>query len=341
MADKLAQMLKKPYDCRVYLAVSTEEELLREASVQVIKALMASADADEPTRFDGPGVDVEAVIASAGAISFFGTPRIVELRCINPSSVNDKDIAELALLFSQLENAVLVISVFCKDKKIMQSKKTKALYNAAQEHGYAWEIAKPTRRDMLDYINERARVEGVSFEPRAADMLLERVKDNRVLLANEVAKLAAISGYITITANCVAQYAAHNIEADVFELVGLIATRRTSAAYMKLMQLLELKHEPVAITAALGGTLVDMLRVRIGQNADKNIHGIMQDFEYKSEYRLQKAKENAARYKTENLKKAMECIVNLDKALKSSAVQEKSVLLVAAIGELMMLGSGQ
>lgn len=338
--DKLKKVLETPFAVPVYYFASLEQEPLREAATLVRTALEQQGDDTDYTRLDGPAVEMGEVIASAGTISLFGTRRIVELREITVASLTDKDAAELAALFTEVENAVLLLTVLHKDKRTAGTKKAKLLQEAAAKAGFAAELAKPTARENLQYISKTAKEYGAEVHPRAAQALLERAGEDRPLLRNEIAKLAAMVNYQEITEALVERYAVHNVEADAFQMVRLITSGRQSAALEKLDELIALRQEPIAITAALAGTYVDMYRVRCGTEQYKSIATIASEMGYRgSDYRLQKAKENAARYTTKQLEKCILCLYELDAKLKSSAMPDKSVLLQAAVADLMQIGA--
>jgi DNA polymerase-3 subunit delta len=338
VTEKLEKALRAPYEKQVYYIASTEVPLLRETAGEILLALEGAQGENTPTRLDGPAPDLDGVVASAGAISFFGTPRIVELREISPAAMRDKDVEELAALFGQLQNAVLVVTCLYKDKKTAASKKAKLLLAAAQEAGFALELPKPGRKENVSAIAARAKVMGTQFAPGAAEALLERVGEDRVLLMNEVEKLAAFAGYAAIDRQTVELYSVHSVEADVFQLAGLVCGGRAAAAQAKLAALLALRYDPLAVAAALSGSFVDMYRVRVGAGAGQPLSAVTRAFGYTGEYRLQMARENAARYSTEGLRQAVLCLAELDRQLKSSALSDKSVLLQAAVGGLMLLG---
>lgn len=332
----LEQKLQTPETTPVYYFASTEAPLLREAAQSVKKAFAA----DDSTLIEGPAPRLEEIIQAAGTISFFGTRRLVEVRELAPTAINDKDAEELCTLFAQLENAVLLVTVLYKDKKTAASKKAKALFAAADKAGFAAELGKPTRRENIDYLNRAAAELGASFGPHAADTLLERAGEDRVLLQSETEKLAALSAYREISEELVKKYSVCNIEADVFELARQITSHRRAQAFEKLEELLVLRNEPIAIAAALAGTYVDMYRARCGTESRRTISTIFTEMGYKgNEYRMQKAKENAARYSMAQLEESILCLADLDIALKSSALPDKSILLEAALGRLLLIGA--
>lgn len=334
--DKLAAALQSG-EGAVYYFASTETPLLRQAAAMCIGQL-TQGQQQEYTRVNGPAPDMGEVIAAAGTISMFGERRVVELREISITTLKDKDAEELAELFTQLENAVLVITVLYKDKKAGGTQKAKKLFADAQKAGFAAELAKPTPRENIVYLHAVAKHQGAQFAPGAAEALLERAGDDRTLLTSEVQKLAAISGYATITKEMVEAYSTHNIEADVFELARLIMAGNKAAAQQKLQQLFALRHEPIAIAAALAGTYVDIYRVRCGQKQRKTVQEVFTEMGYKgNSYRLQKAKENAARYTDEQLEASVLSLFELDRALKSSALPDKTILVQSTVAGLMQM----
>lgn len=338
LKDKLKNALKNPLETSVYYFASTESALLAEYVFYVANALQAETGEDV-TRVDGPVPNIGDAISAAGAISFFGTPRLVVMMNVSPTTMNEKDVDELVELFGMLENAIVIVGALYKDKKTASNKKAKKLLQAAEKNGIAAELVKPGRRENLAYINEIAQNTGAVFDTGAADALLDSVGDDHVLLQNEVEKLAAICGYGTISRQVVATYSIPNMEADVFELSRYITGRRKTIAFEKLHLLLEQRQEPIAIAAVLAGTYVDMYRVRAAAEQGKSTTVAFEEMGYKgSPYRLQKAKENATKYSMEQLEDAVLCLADLDAALKSSALSDKSILLEAAVGELLHIG---
>lgn len=341
LRDQLKPVLQVPMERPVVYLSSTESFLLRQAEALFTQAAGEIGGAEDIMRLDGPAPDMGELIAATGAISLFGGTRVVVLRELSPAALTDKDAKELAELFGDLENAVLFVTALQKDKRTAGSKKAKGLFDAAKKNGFSLEITKPGRRENIDFILEKVAEYGAQMPSAAADALLERAGEDRALLENEVAKLAAMAGYGTITADLVERYGVHQIETDVFALLRCITAGRRAAAFQQLGELFALKHEPIAIAGALGGSYVDMLRVRTAAETRRGVGVVFSDMGYTgNEYRLQKAKENAARYSTPALEAAIGSLAALDRALKSSALAEKSILVEATVAELLALREG-
>ena len=329
--------LARAEETGVFYFYSTEEYQVRRWAAQTVQALGADADV---TRVDGPAPDIGSVVMAVGTISMFGTRRVVELPQVEPSAMNDADVAALCDLMESAQNAVLVMTTVFKDDKAAKTKKAKQLIDAARRCGFAAACTPPPAADARRFLRVRAAALGAQLEPEAAALMQERCGTDLFLLDSEVSKLAAACGYGVITPQLVGQMSTWNIEASVFDLAGLVQRRERAAALQKLGQLLDLQNDPIAITAALAGTFVDMYRAKCGAAAHRDSTAVHKDFGYRgSDWRLRKASREAARYTRAQLEQMLDILLRLDAQLKRSPA-DKAVLLQTALCEMMQIGAG-
>lgn len=337
---KLRQLVEK--GCPVYYFYSSERYLVRQA-VSGLTRLLASGEDEETTILDGATPEIEQLIMAAGTISFFGTRRVVVLPEIDPATYSDKDLDELNDTLASLENAVVVMgSMFDLERnKLKLGKRAQKLIAQAKKLGYAEELAKPKPYELKVMMIERAKEQGATLPEGAASALLERCGEDPFLLENEVDKLCALSGYQTVTASMVAEMGTVSLEADVFEMIRMITAKNATGACKKLQILLRLQQEPVAITAAMIGSYVDLYRVKLGAAKRKNYSAVFKDFGYKgSDYRLKRSAETASHYTLGQLEACMQVLLDLDKSLKSQPVDDQ-ILLESALCRLALAGSGR
>ena len=298
----------------------------------------------EPTVLDGAAPDVEQLITAAGTISFFGTKRVVCLPELDPAAYSEKDLETFADTVADVENAVLVFgSVFEADRtgKAKPGKRAQRVIAQCRKLGWAEELAKPGPTQLRQMMAERAAAQGAELSGPAGAALLERCGEDPYLLENEVDKLSAAAGYRTITPALVAEMGVVSLEADVFEMVRLVTARSTAAACKKLHILLRLGQEPIAITAALIGSYVDLYRVKLGQQHKKSYSAVFKDFGYKgSDYRLKRSAQTAAGYTLPQLKACLDILLELDKNLKGQPVSPQ-ILLETALCRLAMEGGSR
>ena len=85
--------------------------------------------------------------------------------------------------------------------------------------------------------------------------MLDRCGEDQFLLRNEIAKLAALANYGTITLQMVQQLGTITLDADTFEMLELVVSGQIDQAQKRLKTLLELQNDPIMITGALIGKL--------------------------------------------------------------------------------------
>lgn len=335
----LQKLLVAPLQTAVYCYASAESYLLQHYAAKTVSALCKAAEDAEVTRIDGPLPSIEEATAAAGTISMFGTKRIVQLVQIQPYAMAQEDIAALVDLINSLENAVLVLTVeysaeFKTAKGQKESKKTKELLAAVQKAGFYTELAKPSATDAQKAAEATAKALGASFAPGAAARLVERTGVDTLALENETAKLAAAAGYGEITSTLVAGMGTQNVEADVFEMIKFLHSGNVQKAFLLLQQLISQQNEPIAIAAALSGSFVDMLRVKLGEQAGKGYVVVHKECRYTgSDYRLKMAAQAASRFTLPQLRQCVSILCRLDKEMKSTAA-DNVVLLQTALAEI-------
>ena len=233
-------------------------------------------------------------------------------------------------------------SVFPLERsKLKLGKQAQKLQSQCKAIGYTEELAKPRPFELKNLMMERAKAQGATLPDGAATALLERCGEDPFLLENEVDKLCALSGYQTVSASMVAEMGTVSLEADVFEMIRMITAKNATGACKKLQTLLRLQQEPIAITAAMIGSYVDLYRVKLGVAKRKNYSAVHKDFGYKgSDYRLKRSAETAAHYTLPQLEACLQVLLELDQSLKSQPVAAQT-LLETALCRLALAGSGR
>ena len=338
--EKLQKLAAK--GCPVYYFYSSERYLVRQTVTRMARILSQDGD-EEATILDGAAPEIEQLIMAAGTISFFGTRRVVVLPELEPGSYSDKDIDELNSTLASLENAVVVLGsvLELERSKLKVGKRAQKLIAQCKALGYTEELAKPKPFELKVMMIDRAREQGATLPEGAATALLERCGEDPFLLENEVDKLCALAGYQTITTAMVAEMSTVSLDADVFEMIRMITAKNATGACKKLQTLLRLQQEPIAITAAMIGSYVDLYRVKLGAAKRKNYSTVFKDFGYKgSDYRLKRSAETASHYTLRQLENCMQVLLELDLSLKSQPV-DKQTLLETALCRLALAGSGR
>lgn len=327
----------------VYLICSSEEYLLDTFAAKVLA--LAGEAGEEPTVIPGPQPDMGAAVAAAGAISLFGTRRLVYLRRIQPTAMSADDLRLLCELMEQSENAVLVLTVQLKEPdhrygKATLPKAVQTLLSAAERYGVAASLEKPNENTAARFVQHRAGELNTTFERGAAEELVARCGVDLFALTGEVDKLAAASGYGVITGELVRRLSTRSIDADVFEMTRLLLEGKSRDAFALLEKLLYLRNEPIAIAAAMNSSFVDMVRVKTAAQQGIRLSDAAQQMGSKSDYRYKKSLETARNFSPRQLTAFLEVLDRLDQKLKGSAV-DNAALLQTAMGEILLIKRGE
>lgn len=344
--EELSQMIAAKKKAPVYFLFSPDEYLLSSFAGRLFGLL--TEEGEQPTVIPGPQPEMGQVVEAAGAISLFGTKRLVYLNRIEPTTMKADDVKLLAELMTETENAVLVLTMLIKEPE--RKKKNadrspvpaaaKPLLAAAEKAGVAALLERPNEAYAKRFVCRHAQQLGAAFDPAAAEQLVRRCGLDLFLLSSEVEKLAAASGYGTISEREVFTLSPRSIEADVFEMVRLLLAGRGRDAMARLNELLYLQNAPIAIAAAINGSFVDMVRVRAAAEQKIGYQQAFRDMGNKgNDYRYKKSLETARNFSTAQLAAFIEILDRLDRKLKGSAV-DKNTLLQMAMGEILLVGRG-
>ena len=225
--------------CGLYYFYAADEALVHTAAQKALKVL--NEDDPETTVLDGPAPRVEEIVLAAGTISFFGGRRLVLMPLIRPSTYSDKDLQDLCDTLADTENAIFVMTSVIEEKfgKLRPGKREQKMITACEKLGYCVQLNKPGRAALQEMARTWAGEYHTTFAPGAEAALLDRCGDDQFLLQNEIAKLAALSGYTTITTQMIQQLGTVTLDADTFDMVKLVAAGNTRQALAKLQTLLD------------------------------------------------------------------------------------------------------
>lgn len=299
--------------CPVFYFYASDEALVRSAAAKAEKFL--SEEAPDTTTLDGPTPSVEDIVLAAGTISFFGGRRLVILPLIRPSAYSDKDLQELCDTLSDTENAVFVLTSLLEENTAKSSLASGS--KSSSPHAKNWATvyrslnpaAPPCRR--WPALGQGSITPPLPPVPKPPCWTAAATTS---FAANEIAKLAALSGYTTITTQMIQQLGTVTLDADTFDMVKLVAAGNTRQALAKLQTLLELQNEPILITGALIGNYLDIYRAFLAKKSRRPLADLAKDFKYtgKWNYRLGNADQTAARFQRSQIEESLRILQKLD-----------------------------
>ena len=318
----------------IYTVESLEQyELFRRLAKQYGRTLPLLLRLTNGSQFGINKGDIEAIVARRGE-----TPEVDILGIQFFSGTQKTSLKKLKREVGKLDDLLTLLEE--KYGKIKPGKREQKLIAACEKLGYCVQITKPGRAALQEMARTWAGEYHTTFAPGAEAALLDRCGDDQFLLQNEIAKLAALSGYTTITTQMIQQLGTVTLDADTFDMVKLVAAGNTRQALAKLQTLLELQNEPILITGALIGNYLDIYRAFLAKKSRRPLADLAKDFKYtgKWNYRLGNADQTAARFQRSQIEESLRILQKLDLDLKGSRL-DAPLLMQKAICELSLARS--
>lgn len=230
----------------MYLVSGDEPLLVGEAADAIRAAAKAAGYADRTVFHIDKTFDWDEFRQATQSLSLFAERRLFELRL--PSGKPDKGALPLTELAERPAPDVVCLVVAGKlDKKAADAPWVRAV----EKHG-VWVPTWPVQAAALPgWLRARAKLLQVEIEPKAAQLIVDRVEGNLLAANQELQKLALLSQGEPISAELVLQSVGDSARYDVFQLAEAAAAGDAARALRVLLGLKSEGAEPTLILWAL------------------------------------------------------------------------------------------
>ncbi len=230
----------------VYL-VSGDEPLLIDESVDAIRAAARAAGyRDRRVFFIERGFSWDELHHAAQSLSLFCERRLFELRM--PSGKPDKGAALLQDLAARPPpDLILIIATDKLDQKSVAT----GWVQAVEKHGVWVPVWPVDAAAMPDWLRARASALRMELEPKAAQLIVERVEGNLLAAKQELEKLRLLEPKEPISVDLVLSTVCDSARYDVFQLAQAAARGDAARAMHVLAGLKSEGVEPSLILWAL------------------------------------------------------------------------------------------
>src|SRR6266403_1577774 len=252
----------------IYLISGDEPLLVGEAADAVRAAARAAGYADRTVFFIDRSFAWDELRHASQSLSLFAERRLFELRM--PSAKPDKGAQQLADLAAQPPPDVVCLVVTDKlDKKASEAPWVRAV----EKHG-VWVPVWPVETAALPaWLRTRARQLGVTVEPAAAQLIVDRVEGNLLAAKQELEKLSLLAGAEPISADLVLRSVGDSARYDVFQLAEAAAGGEAERALRVLFGLKSEGVEPTLILWALVRELRGLWQARERDRLRSTVRG--------------------------------------------------------------------
>jgi DNA polymerase III subunit delta len=313
----------------IYLLYGTEAFLINETKQLLLNQVLDEEDKDfNFTAYDLEETPIETALEDAETFPFLGEKKVIFLhnpKFLTAEKTKDKMEHNLARLELYLKEpapyTVLVISA--PYEKLDERKKiTKELKRSA----VTVEAKKLNEYDLKNWVKERAKMNGIVFDPDALELLITLVGTNMFMITSEVDKLALYAAEKKqINASMVEELVSRSLEQNIFTLIEKVVQRRPEDALRIYYDLLKQNEEPIKILALLAGQFRLIYQVK---ELSRRGYGQQQMAGYLKThpFRVKLAAGQANQFTDEELTNLMKMLANADFQMKTGGMN-KSLLI--------------
>ena len=286
-------------------------------------------------RFDGPSLDLGLVAKALDVMPFLSERTFIELRNIDINRLPDSDKA--VKLLQTIPDYCTV--VFFEDASYEPDGRLKFV-KFLKEKGRALLFSAQGRTALFKWMDKRFAASGKTIENSAKERLVLISGDLMNRLIPEIDKIAAYAKGNIVSVSDVESVASHIPEADVFEMINLISEKKYDSALHILAELLKNKdNEPIAMLSLIASQLRRTYGVKLALQAGKRKPEIKDLFSITWDFVADRLISAAGRFTFPQLRAAVESCVNAEYCMKTSAVEESS-LITQVFLDLMLVDSG-
>jgi len=298
-----------------YLVVG-EEPLLRDEALAALRgAILASGPEDfNFDRLDGENARPAALLDAVGTLPVMAERRLVLLREPERARASAKEltdaVAEAVSALGAGSDAVLVVVAAKVDRR---ARWTKVFRDPAAEVR-----CDPPRggREVVVFVREEAKRQGVAIERSAAQLLAERVGPQLLLLRREIEKAALLAGPgEPVSRDHVAAATCDVAEEPIWDLTDAIGDGRTADALIALAKILRGGAVAPQLLGVLATHFRKLLRLRTGGGAAG------------PRFVVKKLEGQAERYTPRRLSACLRAIHETDVALKGAGALSPEMAL--------------
>ena len=298
----------------VYLLYGEESYLKRQYGQKLRQALAKTDDTMNASYYEGKNIKPGEMIDLAETLPFFAERRLI---FVENSGVFKTSCEELADYMKHITETTCF--VFVEDEVDKRSKMYKAVRNA----GRVVEFPRQGSEILTRWILSRLKRENKKITQPVLQLFLEKTGDDMEYIDRELEKLFCYTlEQEVISAEDVEAICVGQTTGKIFEMVDKIAERQQKQALELYYDLLALKEPPMRILFLIARQFQILLQVK-----DLKRQGYDNKFIASKakipEFAVRKNAAQAGRFKTEQLKGAIEDCVQAEEDVKTGSLNDR------------------
>lgn len=311
--QKILQDIKNREYSQIYLLYGEETYLRKQYRDKLKEALVDASDTMNHHYYEGKDIRQEEIIDLAETLPFFAERRVI---IIENSGWFQKGGEKIAEYLSEISQTAYFIFVEA------QADKRSKLYKAVSKLGRTAEFAPQNEQTLSRWILGMLKKENKNITASDLQFLLERTGTEMAHIKTEMEKLLCYTiDKQEITREDIEAICTKRVQNQIFDMINAMADREQKRALQLYYDLLTLKEPPMRILALIGRQFNLLLQVkellkkgysRQVISEKTGLHGFV----------VGKYEKQAARFKTAELREALEACVEADENVKTGKMQD-------------------
>ena len=310
----LNEHLKTKTFKNVYLLYGDEAYLRNQYRDKLKKAMINEGDTMNFSCFEGKGIDEKELTAMADTVPFFSDYRLIIVENSGFFKTSGHD--ALAEYMKHIPETTCI--VFVESEVDKRSK----LFKAVSSTGYAANLTMPGDKQLMLWLGGIVKRENKLIQEQTMQYFLQLVEHDMNGMRQEMEKLICYVGHRQVIEKAdVDAVCCVFVENKVFDMISAVAEKNQKRAMQLYDDLVALKEPPMRILFLIGRQFNLLLQVKelkakgcdnrkIGEKT--GLHSFIAG-KYVSQ---------AARFKKEELREALEACVSTDEAVKSGRLND-------------------
>lgn len=312
--QRIAEDIKTGQFKQIYLLYGEERYLVRQYRDRLLKALLGDGNEMNLNRYEGKGVAVPDIIAMAETLPFFSDRRVIILENTGLLKSGGNELSEYLKKPSESSSFILVEQ---------EVDKRSSLYKTIKNAGYAAEFVRQKEETLKKWVCGILKKEKKQISSETLQLFLNGTGDDMENIRKELEKLLCYCmDKDVITSGDVKEICVPQIQDNIFKMIGAIADGNGEKALQFYYDLLALRVPPMKILNLLTRQFNLMLQVK--EMAAKGYPQAL--IEEKTGIRRNIGgiyMRQASRFKTADLRQALEDCAETEYAFKSGRIGDR------------------
>ena len=277
---------------QVYLLWGEEDYLKEHYKQRVIQLTEKKFGVPAVTMLHEDNFSLDRFCDAIENLAFGMSASVIVLRDLerNTTALSASNYTALVEQLQDLPSCVIIVILFserftegARERVLSRKEYIKRL--SADSKGFDVEIKIQSRKDLNLWLNKHFCAQGLAIGKDVADFLLS-VCDNRMAaLSKEIEKIGALCHSLddmVVTEEHVKSIAVFFDSAAIYDIVSSVIAKDYNGALRSLNRCKKGTENPIAVTAALGSSLLDVLAVKVAYDTGhRDIILVMNDLKIK------------------------------------------------------------